>query len=225
MNIIASIFKKIFGLFKWGAVQVNNGMDKLYDAQKRLQVVEAETLLALDKQEENAKKVHSSIFALKDELEKAKNDEKRFKTTCTVIKNRLVKEGKDWQSDDELLAAGQIAQEQAKFVQDLEKNVADMEAMGKRVDKMLSKLKANKLLVKTKARILASKINYYKNMSAIDENGNLDIDSVFSDIDSAVQTMEYDSKASAHVNSIVNGQNSAEAVASDADVLNYLDNL
>lgn len=225
MSIIASIFKKILGLFKWGAIKVDSGIDKLYDAQKRLDVVKYETLAALDKQEANAKKIHASKLALEDELSQAEKNLTRFQTQVSCLKNQLIEKGVDWTTNDDLLDAGRNAQEQANFVATLKEQKAAMEEMCKRVDKMLSKLKSNRRLIETKATILASKINFYKNLQAIDENGNIDIDHVFGDIDTAVKNMEYDSKASAHVNAIVNGQSSAEIMASNADVLSYIDGL
>ena len=195
------IWNLIKKLFRIGQIKVENGLQKLVDAEAQLQIIEHDTIDALEKQRENAKK-----------------------TSCEVLKNKLIKEGKDYKDDDDMKLAAATYLEQQKLVAEFGRQKDEMDLMIKRVEKMLKHLKLNKNLVHMKADMLRQKIQLYKSKSVIDETGMVDINTTFGEVDELVQKMQFEQQAAQRVDDIVNGRETAQ-LANEADVDNFLNDL
>ena len=83
------IWNLIKKLFRIGQIKVENGLQKLVDAEAQLQIIEHDTIDALEKQKENAKKLEASKLEFDANFEKAQKDLTRLKTSCEVLKNKL----------------------------------------------------------------------------------------------------------------------------------------
>jgi hypothetical protein len=218
------IWNLIKKLFRIGQIKVENGLQKLVDAEAQLQIIEHDTIDALEKQRENAKKLEASKLEFDANFEKAQKDLTRMKTSCEVLKNKLIKEGKDYKEDDDMKLAAATYLEQQKLVAEFGRQKDEMDLMIKRVEKMLKHLKLNKNLVHMKADMLRQKIQLYKSKSVIDETGMVDINTTFGEVDELVQKMQFEQQAAQRVDDIVNGRETAQ-LANEADVDNFLNDL
>ncbi|HCJ14648.1 MAG TPA: hypothetical protein DHV77_05490, partial [Erysipelotrichaceae bacterium] len=77
--------------------KAESGLDKLISAETRVNTVLADTMDALNKQADNAKKLQASRLEFNDNLEKIRKEVTRFKTQCEVLRNKGLKN-----DDDEL---------------------------------------------------------------------------------------------------------------------------
>ena len=71
--------------------KAESGLDKLISAETRVNTVLADTMEALNKQADNAKKLQASRLEFNDNLEKIRKETTRFRTNCEVLKNKGVK--------------------------------------------------------------------------------------------------------------------------------------
>ena len=218
------IFNTLKKLFRIGQVKVENGLNKLISAEAQLEVIEHDTIAALEKQKENAKKLEVSKLEFDANFEKAKKELTRLKTSCEVLKNKLVSEGKDFKADDDMQLAAATYLEQQKLVEEFGRQKDEMDLTIKRVEKMLKHLKLNKNLVHMKADMLRQKIALYKSKAVIDETGMVDINTTFGEVDELVQKMQFEQQASQRVDDIVNGRETTQ-LANEAEVTSFLNDL
>lgn len=218
------IWNLIKKLFRIGQIKAENGLKKLIDAEAQLQIIEHDTIESLEKQKENAKKLEASKLEFDTNFDKAQKDLTRMKTSCEVLKNKLIKEGKDYKEDDDMKLAAATYLEQQKLVAEFGRQKEEMDLMIQRVEKMLKHLKLNKNLVHMKADMLRQKIRLYESKAVIDESGMVDINTTFGEVDELVQKMQFEQQAAQRVDDIVNGRETAQ-LANEADVDNFLNAL
>jgi len=218
------IWNLIKKLFRLGQIKAENGLKKLIDAEAQLQIIEHDTIESLEKQKENAKKLEASKLEFDANFDKAQKDLTRMKTSCEVLKNKLIKEGKDYKEDDDMKLAAATYLEQQKLVAEFGRQKEEMDLMIQRVEKMLKHLKLNKNLVHMKADMLRQKIRLYESKAVIDESGMVDINTTFGEVDELVQKMQFEQQAAQRVDDIVNGRETAQ-LANEADVDNFLNAL
>jgi hypothetical protein len=218
---ILNTLKKILHI---GAVVVDDGLNKLISVELQLKAVEKDTIDALDKQAQNAVKLNAAKIEFDRNYDKAKQELTRMKTSCEVLKNNLVKQGKNPNEDEDMQLAAATYVEQKKLVDEMANQKESMDTMIKRVDKILKHLKLNKSVINMKATMLRQKITMYQNQALISESGMIDINNTFSEIDGIVQKMQDEQQAAQRVDAIVNGRDTAQ-VANDADVMNFIDSL
>lgn len=218
------IWNLIKKLFRIGQIKAENGLKKLIDAEAQLQIIEHDTIESLEKQKENAKKLEASKLEFDANFDKAQKDLTRMKTSCEVLKNKLIKEGKDYKEDDDMKLAAATYLEQQKLVAEFGRQKEEMDLMIQRVEKMLKHLKLNKNLVHMKADMLRQKIRLYESKAVIDESGMVDINTTFGEVDELVQKMQFEQQAAQRVDDIVNGRETAQ-LANEADVDNFLNAL
>lgn len=152
-------------------------------------------------------------------LENVRKEVTRFKTQCEVLKNKGLKN-----DDDELRIAAAQYIEHKKILDDLEVQQKEIEKTWERVQKILKQLKLNKSLLHVKADALKTKIAMYKVTENITEQGMVDIDTTFSEIDDMVNRMSYENQASRTVDDLVNGKESSTTFK-NAEIDDFLDNL
>lgn len=218
------IFNTLKKIFHIGAVVVDDGLKKLISVELQLKAVEKDTIDALDKQAENAVKLNAAKIEFDRNYDKAKQELTRMKTSCEVLKNNLVKQGKNPNEDEDMQLAAATYVEQKKLVDEMANQKDSMDTMIKRVDKILKHLKLNKSVIHMKSTMLRQKITMYQNQALISESGMIDINNTFSEIDGIVQKMQDEQQAAQRVDAIVNGRDTAQ-VANDADVMNFIDSL
>ena len=218
------IWNLIKKLFRIGQIKAENGLKKLIDAEAQLQIIEHDTIESLEKQKENAKKLEASKLEFDANFEKAQKDLIRMKTSCEVLKNKLISEKKDFKEDDDMKLAAATYLEQQKLVAEFGRQKEEMDLMIQRVEKMLKHLKLNKNLVHMKADMLRQKIRLYESKAVIDESGMVDINTTFGEVDELVQKMQFEQQAAQRVDDIVNGRETAQ-LANEADVDNFLNAL
>jgi hypothetical protein len=223
-NKTMGIWNTLKKLFRIGQIQVENGLQKLVSAEAQLQIIEHDTIDALEKQKANAQKLEASKLEFDSNFEKAQKDLTRLKTSCEVLKNKLIKEGKDYKEDDDMKLAAATYLEQQKLVEEFGRQKDEMDKMINRVEKMLKHLKLNKNLVHMKADMLRQKIRLYESKAVIDETGMVDINTTFGEVDELVQKMQFEQQAAQRVDDIVNGRETTQ-LANEADVDNFLNAL
>lgn len=182
-------------------VKAESGLDKLIDAETRINTVIHDTEEALNVQVENAKKLEASRLEFNANYEKITKEVARFKTRCEVLKNKGLKN-----DDDELRIAATQYLEHKKILEDMEVQKAEIDKTWERVQKMLKQLKLNKSLLHVKAEALRTKIAMYKVTENITESGIIDINTTFSEIETLVDKMSYTNQASRTVDDIVNNR-------------------
>lgn len=219
-KIIESIFKKIFGIFKWGAIKADSAMDKLYSMKMKVEVLTHDTLAQMETQKENSVKLKASIKKFTKDYEEECN---RLITYNTAIAS-LQGKGKTPENDDNMAMIVMQAIDQKKVVDSMKKQLGQLKKMEERVNKLLRKFKLNKSRLESHARLLTMKIDMYERCAEIDAAGNLDINNIFGEINDSVQNMEFEYEAAQEVNSIVNSEGASEELAK-AEMLTYLDNL
>jgi chromosome segregation ATPase len=199
--------------------KAESGLDKLISAETRVNTVLADTMDALNKQADNAKKLQASRLEFNDNLEKIRKETTRFKTQCEVLKNKGVKA-----EDEEFQIAGTQYLEHKKMLEDLEAQQKEIDKTWERVQKALKQLNLNKSLLTAKAEMLKTKINMYKVMENITDSGLVDINNTFAEIDGMVSKMQYQNEASRAVDDIVNGRDTSKSmqVAEVDDLFNSL---
>ena len=192
--------------------KAESGLDKLISAETRVNTVLADTMDALNKQADNAKKLQASRLEFNDNLEKIRKETTRFKTQCEVLKNKGVKA-----EDEEFQIAGTQYLEHKKMLEDLETQQKEIDKTWERVQKALKQLNLNKSLLTAKAEMLKTKINMYKVMENITDSGLVDINGM-------VSKMQYQNEASRAVDDIVNGRDTSKSmqVAEVDDLFNSL---
>lgn len=210
---------KLGQLFHHLKRKAESGLDKLISAEDRVNTVLADTLEALNKQTENAKKLEASRLEFKDNLKKITNETTRYKTQCEVLKHKGVAP-----DSPEFQIAGTQYLEHKKMQEELEAQAVEIDATWDRVQRALKTLNLNKSLLNAKAEMLKTKINMYKVMENISESGLVDINSTFTEIDSMVKTMQYQNEASRTVDNIVNGRETADTLKS-AEMADLFDSL
>ena len=210
---------KILKFFHHLRVKAESGLDKLISAEDRVNTVIHDTEEALNAQVANAKKLEASRLEFNANLEKVRKEVTRFKTQCEVLKNKGLKN-----DDDELRIAAAQYIEHKKILDDLEVQQKEIEKTWERVQKILKQLKLNKSLLHVKADALKTKIAMYKVTENITEQGMLDIDTTFTEIDDMVNRMSYENQASRTVDDLVNGKESSTAFK-NAEIDDFLDNL
>ena len=199
--------------------KAESGLDKLISAETRVNTVLADTMDALNKQADNAKKLQASRLEFNDNLEKIRKETTRFKTQCEVLKNK----GATADSEEFQIAGTQYI-EHKKMLDDLEAQKVEIDKTWERVQKALKQLNLNKSLLNAKAEMLKTKINMYKVMENITDSGLIDINNTFAEIDGMVSKMQYQNEASRAVDDIVNGRDTSNSmkVAEVDDLFNSL---
>lgn len=187
--------------------KAESGLDKLISAETRVNTVLADTMEALNKQADNAKKLQASRLEFNDNLEKIRKETTRFKTNCEVLKNKGVKK-----EDEDFQVAAMQYIEHKKMLEDLEAQQKEIDATWERVQKVLKQLNLNKSLLTAKAEMLKTKINMYKVMENISDSGLIDINNTFAEIDGMVSKMQYQNEASRNVDDLVNGRDTSNAL-------------
>lgn len=187
--------------------KAESGLDKLISAETRVNTVLADTMEALNKQADNAKKLQASRLEFNDNLEKIRKETTRFKTNCEVLKNKGVKK-----EDEDFQVAAMQYIEHKKMLEDLEAQQKEIDATWERVQKVLKQLNLNKSLLTAKAEMLKTKINMYKVMENISDSGLIDINNTFAEIDGMVSKMQYQNEASRNVDDLVNGRDTGNAL-------------
>ena len=177
---------KLFKFLHHLRVKAETGLDKLISAETRVNTVIHDTEEALNAQVANAKKLEASRLEFNANLENVRKEVTRFKTQCEVLKNKGLKN-----DDDELRIAAAQYIEHKKILDDLEVQQKEIEKTWERVQKILKQLKLNKSLLHVKADALKTKIAMYKVTENITEQGMVDIDTTFSEIDDMVNRMSY----------------------------------
>ena len=187
--------------------KAESGLDKLISAETRVNTVLADTMEALNKQADNAKKLQASRLEFNDNLEKIRKETTRFRTNCEVLKNKGVKK-----EDEDFQVAAMQYIEHKKMLEDLEAQQKEIDATWERVQKVLKQLNLNKSLLTAKAEMLKTKINMYKVMENISDSGLIDINNTFAEIDGMVSKMQYQNEASRNVDDLVNGRDTGNAL-------------
>ena len=187
--------------------KAESGLDKLISAETRVNTVLADTMEALNKQADNAKKLQASRLEFNDNLEKIRKETTRFRTNCEVLKNKGVKK-----EDEDFQVAAMQYIEHKKMLEDLEAQQKEIDATWERVQKVLKQLNLNKSLLTAKAEMLKTKINMYKVMENISDSGLIDINNTFAEIDGMVSKMQYQNEASRNVDDLVNGRDTSNAL-------------
>lgn len=100
----------------------------------------------------------------------------------------------------------------------------EIEKTWERVQKILKQLKLNKSLLHVKADALKTKIAMYRVMENISENGMLDINTTFEEIDGMVNKMSYENQASRTVDNIVNHREESSTFK-NAEIDDFLNSL
>lgn len=200
-------------------VKAESGLDKLIDAETRINTVIHDTEEALNVQVENAKKLEASRLEFNANYEKITKEVARFKTRCEVLKNKGLKN-----DDDELRIAATQYLEHKKILEDMEVQKAEIDKIWERVQKMLKQLKLNKSLLHVKAEALRTKIAMYKVTENITESGIIDINTTFSEIESLVDKMSYTNQASRTVDDIVNNREDSSTFK-NAEIDDFLDSI
>lgn len=200
-------------------VKAESGLDKLIDAETRINTVIHDTEEALNVQVENAKKLEASRLEFNANYEKITKEVARFKTRCEVLKNKGLKN-----DDDELRIAATQYLEHKKIFEDMEVQKAEIDKTWERVQKMLKQLKLNKSLLHVKAEALRTKIAMYKVTENITESGIIDINTTFSEIESLVDKMSYTNQASRTVDDIVNNREDSSTFK-NAEIDDFLDSI
>lgn len=206
---------KLFHIFK---VKAENGLDKLVSAETKLEVALADNMAALERQKGNSKTLFAAQRKFQDELEKVRKESVRYKTQVEVLKNKGLKK----EDDDMRLAVAQYL-ENKKLLEDLELQEKQINLQAEKVEKMLKKLNLNKALLESKAAALKTKIEFYKISSNITEEGLVDIDNMFEEVDSMVKDMEYLQDADRRVTDLVKGNTTTSA--RDAEIDSFIDSL
>lgn len=210
---------KLFKFLHHLRIKAETGLDKLISAETRVNTVIHDTEEALNAQVANAKKLEASRLEFNANLENVRKEVTRFKTQCEVLKNKGLKN-----DDDELRIAAAQYIEHKKILDDLEVQQKEIEKTWERVQKILKQLKLNKSLLHVKADALKTKIAMYKVTENITEQGMVDIDTTFSEIDDMVNRMSYENQASRTVDDLVNGKESSTTFK-NAEIDDFLDNL
>lgn len=210
---------KLSSLFHIFKVKTETALDKLISVETKLDVALKDNLDALEKQKENSKKLFSAEEKFNFELEKVRKEVSRYKTQVEVMKNRGLKK----EDDDMRIAAAQYL-EHKNMLEDLEKQGEQIKAQSIKVEKILKRLNLNKALLETKASALRTKIEFYRISENITDDGVIDMDNTFNDIDEIIRNMEYDQNASRRVNDLVNGSARPQS-AKDAELDAFIDNL
>lgn len=187
--------------------KAESGLDKLIDAETRVNTALADTMEALNKQADNAKKLEASRLEFHANLKKITNETTRYKTQCEVLKNKGVAK-----ESDEFQLAGMQYLEHKKMQEELEAQAKEIDLTWERVQKALKQLNLNKSLLNAKAEMLKTKINMYKVMENITESGLVDINTTFAEVDEMVNKMQYQNEASRTVDNIVNGRDTSNAM-------------
>ena len=200
-------------------VKAESGLDKLIDAETRINTVIHDTEEALNVQVENAKKLEASRLEFNANYEKITKEVTRFKTRCEILKNKGLKN-----DDDELRIAATQYLEHKKILEDMEVQKAEIDKTWERVQKMLKQLKLNKSLLHVKAEALRTKIAMYKVTENITESGIIDINTTFSEIESLVDKMSYTNQASRTVDDIVNNREDSSTFK-NAEIDDFLDSI
>ena len=200
-------------------VKAESGLDKLIDAETRINTVIHDTEEAWNVQVENAKKLEASRLEFNANYEKITKEVARFKTRCEVLKNKGLKN-----DDDELRIAATQYLEHKKILEDMEVQKAEIDKTWERVQKMLKQLKLNKSLLHVKAEALRTKIAMYKVTENITESGIIDINTTFSEIESLVDKMSYTNQASRTVDDIVNNREDSSTFK-NAEIDDFLDSI
>lgn len=200
-------------------VKAESGLDKLIDAETRINTVIHDTEEALNVQVENAKKLEASRLEFNANYEKITKEVARFKTRCEVLKNKGLKN-----DDDELRIAATQYLEHKKILEDMEVQKAEIDKTWERVQKMLKQLKLNKSLLHVKAEALRTKIAMYKVTENITESGIIDINTTFSEIETLVDKMSYTNQASRTVDDIVNNREDSSTFK-NAEIDDFLDSI
>ena len=181
-------------------VKAESGLDKLIDAETRINTVIHDTEEALNVQVENAKKLEASRLEFNANYKGLKND------------------------DDELRIAATQYLEHKKILEDMEVQKAEIDKTWERVQKMLKQLKLNKSLLHVKAEALRTKIAMYKVTENITESGIIDINTTFSEIETLVDKMSYTNQASRTVDDIVNNREDSSTFK-NAEIDDFLDSI
>lgn len=210
---------KIFKFLHNLRVKAETGLDKLISAETRVNTVIHDTEEALNAQVANAKKLEASRLEFNANLEKVRKEVTRFKTQCEVLKNKGLKN-----DDDDLRIAAAQYIEHKKILDDLEIQQKEIEKTWERVQKILKQLKLNKSLLHVKADALKTKIAMYKVTENITEQGMVDIDTTFSEIDDMVNRMSFENQAAQHVTALVNNDQ-GDKIASDSSIEEFLNSL
>lgn len=210
------ILSKLGQLFHHMSVKAESAIDKLITAEMKIETILHDTEVALDKQKENAKTLFSTHAQFKENLSKLEKDVTRYKTRCEVLKRQVENEKdektKESLSDDLRIAAAQYL-ENKNIYDDLVEQEKELTQNEVRVEKMLKNLRLNKSLAETKAAALKTKITMYKSIENINENGVIDINTTFSEVDEMVNKMKFDMDASRKVDAIVNGKEDTMTVS------------
>lgn len=187
--------------------KAESGLDKLIDAETRVNTALQDTMENLNKQAENAKKLEASRLEFKANMKKIENETTRYKTNCEVLKNKgVAKESEEFQ------IAGMQYIEHKKMLEDLKNQEKQIDETWERVQKALKTLNLNKSLLNAKAEMLKTKINMYKVMENITDSGIVDINTTFAEVDEMVNKMQFQNEASRTVDNIVNGRDTSNAM-------------
>jgi chromosome segregation ATPase len=187
--------------------KAESGLDKLIDAETRVNTALQDTMENLNKQAENAKKLEASRLEFKANMKKIENETTRYKTNCEVLKNKgVAKESEEFQ------IAGMQYIEHKKMLEDLKSQEKQIDETWERVQKALKTLNLNKSLLNAKAEMLKTKINMYKVMENITDSGIVDINTTFAEVDEMVNKMQFQNEASRTVDNIVNGRDTSNAM-------------
>lgn len=200
-------------------VKAENGLDKLISVEARLETVIHDTEESLNKQVENAKKLEASRLEFSANFDKVTKEVARYKTRCEVLKRQGLKS-----EDDELRIAATQYIEHQKILEDMSVQKDEIEKTWERVQKILKQLKLNKSLLHVKADALKTKIAMYRVMENISENGMLDINTTFEEIDGMVNKMSYENQASRTVDNIVNHREESSTFK-NAEIDDFLNSL
>ena len=187
--------------------KAESGLDKLIDAETRVNTALQDTMENLNKQADNAKKLEASRLEFKANMKKIENETTRYKTNCEVLKNKgVAKESEEFQ------IAGMQYIEHKKMLEDLKNQEKQIDETWERVQKALKTLNLNKSLLNAKAEMLKTKINMYKVMENITDSGIVDINTTFAEVDEMVNKMQFQNEASRTVDNIVNGRDTSNAM-------------
>ena len=187
--------------------KAESGLDKLIDAETRVNTALQDTMENLNKQAENAKKLEASRLEFKANMKKIENETTRYKTNCEVLKNKgVAKESEEFQ------IAGMQYIEHKKMLEDLKNQEKQIDETWERVQKALKTLNLNKSLLNAKAEMIKTKINMYKVMENITDSGIVDINTTFAEVDEMVNKMQFQNEASRTVDNIVNGRDTSNAM-------------
>ncbi len=218
------IWNLIKKLFHFGAIKVENGLSKLLDAEKQLEIAKHDALEMIEKQRVNSVELEKQKLIFEQDFDKAEKELVRYKTNCEVLKNKLVKEHKDPATDPDMQMEASNYMDQQRHVDSMKQQKEELDKMVHRVEMLLKRFTYNKQRIEREAASLKMQIQMYRTQASISANGEVDIERTFGNITELVNSMKFEQQAAQRVDDIVNHRE-INNLANEADVSNFINSL